>query len=62
MGEGFGLMRLKRSKTAQAAVALRVTAFSTYLIGLCISSFALLEIVEAWQTGRASPTWERYLL
>ena len=35
--EGFGLMRLTLSKTCQAASATSVTAFSTYLMGLCIS-------------------------
>src|SRR5262245_235436 len=29
-------MRLRRSKTAQTPVAVTVTAFSTYLTGLCI--------------------------
>src|SRR3954463_16557653 len=34
---GAGLMRFIRSNTAHAPLAVRVTAFSTYLIGLCIA-------------------------
>src|SRR5688572_28744061 len=34
--DGFGLMLLSFSKTCHAAPAVTVTAFSTYLIGLCI--------------------------
>src|SRR5579864_1708052 len=56
VGDGFGLMRLRRSKTDQTAVALTVTAFSTYLIGLCISSFALLDRRSmANETGEPDP-------
>src|ERR1051325_6974787 len=36
VGGGLGLMRFRRSKTAHAPRAPNVTAFSTYLIGLCI--------------------------
>src|ERR1051326_8850563 len=36
VGDGLGLMRFIRSKTAQIPLAPNVTAFSTYLIGLCI--------------------------
>src|SRR5580704_1492760 len=36
VGDAFGAMRLRRSNTAHAPVAATVTAFSTYLIGLCI--------------------------
>src|SRR5882672_3702128 len=36
VGDGFGATRFKREKTAHAPVAATVTAFSTYLIGLCI--------------------------
>ena len=38
VGETFGLTRFSRSNTAHAPVAATVTAFSTYLIGLCIRS------------------------
>src|SRR5579862_2741078 len=38
VGDGLGLIRLKRSKKNHAPLAVMVTAFSTYLIGLCISS------------------------
>jgi len=33
---------LNASKTCQAALAASVTAFSTYLIGLCMFSYELL--------------------
>jgi len=36
VNEGFWPIRLNRSKTFQAAPALTATAFSTYLIGLCM--------------------------
>src|SRR6267154_2211494 len=36
VGDAFGETRFRRSKTAHAPVAAIVTAFSTYLIGLCI--------------------------
>src|SRR5580658_2716980 len=36
VGDSFGAMRLRRANTAHAPVAATVTAFSTYLIGLCI--------------------------
>src|SRR5215472_1838994 len=36
VGDGFGLMRFSRSKTAHTPVAATVTAFSTYFTGLCI--------------------------
>jgi hypothetical protein len=36
VGASFGATRLRRSNTAHAPVAATVTAFSTYLIGLCI--------------------------
>jgi hypothetical protein len=36
IGASLGAMRLRRSNTAHAPVAATVTAFSTYLIGLCI--------------------------
>src|ERR1700723_1035956 len=36
VGDAFGATRLRRSKIAHAPVAATVTAFSTYLIGLCI--------------------------
>src|ERR1700737_1941179 len=36
VGDAFGETRLRRLKTAHAPVAAIVTAFSTYLIGLCI--------------------------
>ena len=36
VNEGFGLMLFSLSKTAHAPLAATVTAFSTYLIGLCI--------------------------
>src|SRR5690348_1029844 len=35
--EGLGFTRLHASNTCQTAFAVTVTAFSTYLIGLCIS-------------------------
>src|SRR5262249_1358394 len=38
VGDGLGLTRLTRSNTAHTPLAPIVTAFSTYLIGLCISS------------------------
>src|SRR6185503_1787122 len=37
VGEGLGLMRLKRSRTNHAPDAAIVTAFSTYLTGLCMN-------------------------
>src|SRR5450755_4097540 len=36
IGAWLGAMRLSRANTAHAPVAATVTAFSTYLIGLCI--------------------------
>jgi len=36
VGDAFGAIRFKRWNTAHAPVAATVTAFSTYLIGLCI--------------------------
>src|SRR5271163_2938432 len=43
VGDSFREIRLRRSKTAHAPVAATVTAFSTYLIGLCIMlSFSLI--------------------
>jgi hypothetical protein len=39
--DSFWLMLLTASNTFQAAFAATVTAFSTYLIGLCISLIAL---------------------
>src|SRR5665213_674639 len=36
VNDGFGLIELKVLNTFQAAPAARVTAFSAYLIGLCI--------------------------
>src|SRR5580704_11081956 len=36
VGDALGRTRFSRSKTAHAPVAATVTAFSTYLIGLCI--------------------------
>src|ERR1700686_4692281 len=45
VGETFGLTRFNRSNTAHAPVAATVTAFSTYLIGLCI----LLSLSSAWE-------------
>ena len=36
IGDVFGAARFRRSKTAHTPVAAMVTAFSTYLIGLCI--------------------------
>src|ERR1700729_1449935 len=36
VGDALGRTRFRRSKTAHAPVAATVTAFSTYLIGLCI--------------------------
>src|ERR1700751_2586259 len=36
VGDGFGLMRFRRSKTAHTPVAATVTAFSIYFTGLCI--------------------------
>src|SRR5208283_905032 len=36
IGDVFGATRFRRSKTAHTPVAATVTAFSTYLIGLCI--------------------------
>jgi hypothetical protein len=36
VNEGFGLIELKVLNTFQAAPAATVTAFSAYLIGLCI--------------------------
>src|SRR2546425_12402275 len=36
VGDGLGATRFKREKMAHAPVAATVTAFSTYLIGLCI--------------------------
>src|SRR5208282_1825535 len=40
IGASLGAMRLRRAKTAHAPVAATVTAFSTYLIGLCILLFS----------------------
>ena len=36
VGEGFGLMRFKRSNTTHAPLAAATAAFSTYFIGLCM--------------------------
>src|SRR5262249_21721270 len=38
VGDGLGLMRLRLSKTTHAPLAATVTAFSTYLTGLCMLS------------------------
>src|SRR5579863_5545488 len=40
VGEGFCLIRLKRSNTTHAPLAATVTAFSTYLTGLCMFSLS----------------------
>src|SRR5579863_4322766 len=39
VGDAFGLMRFKRSNTAQVPLAAMTTAFSTYLIGLRMLAF-----------------------
>src|SRR6185437_15160685 len=38
VGEGYGLIRLRRSKTTHAPRAPSVATFSTYFTGLCMSS------------------------
>src|SRR5579862_2446580 len=50
VGDGLGLIRLKRSKKNHAPLAVMVTAFSTYLIGLCISSRS----PQIWDMRRSS--------
>src|SRR5258708_16952650 len=47
--EGLGLMRLTRSKTAQAPRAARVRTFSAYFTGLCMVVCLLL-----------APQWRAY--
>ena len=55
LGEGFCLIRFRRSNTAHAPVAATVTAFSTYFTGLCMSSrFPLLGIMAS-QASATSP-------
>src|SRR5579859_3784567 len=46
-GALFGAMRFRRENTAHAPVAATVTAFSTYLIGLCI----LLSLSKTQSSG-----------
>src|SRR5580658_5959121 len=48
LGEGFCLIRLKRSNTAHAPVAATVTAFSTYFTGLCMCPLAF-DCSGLWQ-------------
>src|SRR5213080_1589902 len=55
LGEGLGLMRLRRSKTAQTPLAPMVTAFSTYLIGLCIVS----SVLSGWWPVASLRRWPR---
>src|SRR5579863_10318150 len=55
LGDGFCLIRFRRSNTAHAPVAATVTAFSTYFTGLCMSSrFPLLGIMAS-QASATSP-------
>src|SRR5207247_7027314 len=55
LGEGLGLMRFMRSKTAQTPLAPMVTAFSTYLIGLCIVS----SVLSGWWPVASLRRWPR---
>src|ERR1039458_10101900 len=58
VGATFGDTRLKRSKTAHAPLAATVTAFSTYLIGLCILlSLSSTRELELSPWFRVRPTY-----
>ena len=62
VNEGFWLMLLTLSNTAHAPLAAMVTAFSTYLIGLCI--YASRKIVGGGppHSGRSGTPYDSYRL
>src|SRR5271163_273797 len=59
VGDSFREIRLRRSKTAHTPVAATVTAFSTYLIGLCILlSLSSAGELELWSQNQKVETNE----